>query len=357
MRKLLASASAPLKVIISGEHGVVHGTPAITLTLEPSNEVDLYEEEGSPQLVIESDRGRVVIDESGEVVGGENKEHFLPLAAMVKFMVLKHQLKFNKKLVAVITSAGAPKGLGTGSSIAAALASALFHYAGRQPRRGARPEEDELWMAVQAADEVSHGARPSGVDAMSVIWGPTKLVRVVEGGKVAWKFEDRNVVLPQGSKLMVVDTFKGERASTGDMIKVFANSNKLLKEDGSGMKTLMELGEADKGRLRPFEHAFEEIVSHLHESGDARKLGEAMKKNHLLLSKAGVSTAEMEEVIAIAEKNGAYGAKLTGAGGKGGAVIVLAPENASGLEAALESAGYRIFVGKPVARGAKTKAQ
>ena len=353
-RKLVVACSAPVKAILSGEHGVVHGTPGIAITFEPANKVSLFEESGAPGFVLESDRGSAVLDASGEIIGGQGKQHFAPFAVMVKKMIVELKLVPKTRLVAVIESAKAPKGMGNSASIAAALASALLHYFGRPPSKAVKPEQDELWMLVQSAEEVAHGGRPSGIDAMAVCYGPAKLLRVVEGGKPVWKFEGKaGASAPAGTKFIVVDTFsQGERAKTGDMVKLFAQNNGLLDSTGA-VKALVELGANDKRKLSVFVKVFEEIVGELHEKGDARKLGAALKKNHLLLSAAGVSTKQIDEVVEIAENNGAFGAKLTGAGGNGGAVIILAPQDDSKVVAALQAKGYAIFGATPVARGAR----
>lgn len=352
--KLVAVASAPVKAIISGEHGVVHGTPGITLTFEPANKVELYEGEGKPSLQIESERGKIVLDEVGKLVEGtkDDENVFAPFIALVRKMIEWMGFKPKKKLVAKILSAHAPKGMGNSASIAAALAATLFHAMHRTPVRHSRPEHDSLWSLVQVAEEVAHGGRPSGIDAMSVSYGPTKLTRVAREGKISWNFEPRHgISAPENTKFLLVDTrVKGERAKTGEMVKLFASKSGLLKQTGE-VKNLLELTEADKKKLGDFLKVFEEIVVELHPKGDGRKLGKALKKNHLLLSKFGVSTKEIEEVIKIAGENGAFGAKLTGAGGKGGAVIILAPENDAKLRKALQEAGYKIFEARSVSRG------
>lgn len=351
--KLVAVASAPVKAIISGEHGVVHGTPGITLTFEPVNKVELYEGEGKPSLQIESERGKIVLDAEGKIVEGkENEGVFAPFVALVRKMMESLGFSPKKKLVAKIRSAFAPKGMGNSASIAAALAATLFHAMHRTPLRHGHAEHDSFWQLVQVAEEVAHGGRPSGIDAMSVSYGPTKLTRVAREGKISWNFEPKSeATAPGGTKFLFVDTHgEGERAKTGEMVKLFAANAKLLKETGE-IKNLLELSKEDKRKLGDFLKVFEEIVVELHPEGDAKKLGKALSKNHLLLSKFGVSTKEIEEVIRIAGENGAFGAKLTGAGGKGGAVIILAPENDAKLRAALEKAGYKIFEARAVARG------
>ena len=50
-----------------------------------------------------------------------------------------------------------------------------------------------------------------------------------------------------------------------------------------------------------------------------------MLRNHELLKSIGVSTSLLDKLVDTAMKNGALGAKLTGAGG-GGSIIILADD-------------------------------
>ena len=61
-------------------------------------------------------------------------------------------------------------------------------------------------------------------------------------------------------------------------------------------------------------------------TGDLVKLGEIFNLNQGLLEALGVSTSLLSEFINNARENGAYGAKLTGAGG-GGCFIAISPPN------------------------------
>jgi mevalonate kinase len=60
--------------------------------------------------------------------------------------------------------------------------------------------------------------------------------------------------------------------------------------------------------------------------GDLTYTGELMNINHGLLDALGVSTKELSELVYIARLYGAYGSKLSGAGG-GGAMIALVDED------------------------------
>jgi hydroxymethylglutaryl-CoA reductase len=75
-------------------------------------------------------------------------------------------------------------------------------------------------------------------------------------------------------------------------------------------------------------------------SGSLAELGELMNLNHGLLNALQLSTPELEEMVHIARRAGAAGAKLTGGGG-GGSMIALCPGNAEAVAAAIEAIGYR----------------
>ncbi|MFA6048373.1 MAG: hypothetical protein WC792_00295 [Candidatus Micrarchaeia archaeon] len=360
MRKI-AAAEAPTKIIFSGEHGVVHGAPGIALALEPCNKVELYEEAGKPGLVVESERGKVFVSPEGAVEGtAQEKKTFEPFVAVVDYLRQTEGFFPKTRLVAKIISAKAPKGVGNSASIAAALALVLFASMGRRPRMGKTPEDDELWMCAQAAEEKAHGGRPSGIDAMAVCRGNTELIRTVEGGKVKWNFTARpKLSLPKGTALLIVDTYKnGERANTGEMVLQVAKSLGLTKIDlATGkevVKPLAEFSREDKHKAGAFAEVFEKIVSQLKPSGNAKLLGKAMDENHALLKKLGASTPEIEKAVETARHACALGAKLTGAGGKGGAVLVLVESSKKKqVEDPISRAGFSIFEARPAGHGAR----
>ena len=73
------------------------------------------------------------------------------------------------------------------------------------------------------------------------------------------------------------------------------------------------------------------------------RLGELMDVAHGLLNAMGVSHPVLEEIVWLARREGALGAKLTGAG-MGGTVIVLADlERVSHIKKALEMRGFRVY--------------
>lgn len=75
---------------------------------------------------------------------------------------------------------------------------------------------------------------------------------------------------------------------------------------------------------------------------DYGELGRLMNINQGLLNAIGVSTPELERMVAVARDAGAAGAKLTGAGG-GGSIVALCPGTTTQVAAALRSRGYRVM--------------
>ena len=72
-------------------------------------------------------------------------------------------------------------------------------------------------------------------------------------------------------------------------------------------------------------------------------LGELMNLCQGYLNALQVSTPELEELIHIARRNGAVGAKLTGGGG-GGSIVALCPEGADDAASAMRASGFEALV-------------
>jgi mevalonate kinase len=80
------------------------------------------------------------------------------------------------------------------------------------------------------------------------------------------------------------------------------------------------------------------------ESADLAGLGRRMDRAQGLLSALGVSHPVLDEMVSVCRRNGALGAKLTGAGG-GGCMLALAggEEGTERIVSALRKSGYDAF--------------
>jgi len=80
------------------------------------------------------------------------------------------------------------------------------------------------------------------------------------------------------------------------------------------------------------------------EEYDLKKVGELMNENHRLLREIEVSSKELDFLVDIARKQGAFGAKLTGGGG-GGCMTALTPTQKlqETIARAIEKEGFEVL--------------
>jgi len=79
------------------------------------------------------------------------------------------------------------------------------------------------------------------------------------------------------------------------------------------------------------------------EKSDWKKVGELMNLNQDLLRNLGVSSEKLENLIAASLASGAYGAKLSGAGGGDCMIAIANRENWGAIEKAIKKAGGEII--------------
>ncbi len=276
----MGTGYAPGKVILVGEHFVVHGTPAIALPLASRGvHVRVVREPGAwtmPQRVAE--HLTRLLEELGEDPGALSIEvtSTLPIGA----------------------------GLGGSAAIAVALVRALY----------AEEElsDDAVRTLAHRLERLAHG-NPSGVDdAVAAYACP---VRYISGEA------PEPLVGVSVPSLWVA--LSRERTSTMEAV---ARVRALSQSKPTWFAGLLE----DAQALTDQAHA------HL-KRGAWPELGALLTENHHLLDAVGVSTAQLDQLVNSALDAGAYGAKLTG-GGLGGAVIALCPE-ALDLDEVWQNAG------------------
>jgi mevalonate kinase len=146
----------------------------------------------------------------------------------------------------------------------------------------------------------------------------------------------------------LADSSKGKRAdATGKLINAFAGAHGLAGLPGNRS--------AAKRRqvTAPFDRIVKAIAKELDAQGNAPRLGLLLDWNQELLRRSDVSSEGIEAVIAVAKGAGALGAKLTGAGGRGGSVLVLARKQDEGrIRARLKARGYPAYRVRLSHRGA-----
>jgi mevalonate kinase len=169
----------------------------------------------------------------------------------------------------------------------------------------------------------------SGFDLAAAIWGGT--IYFVTGGK---KIVPLNI-----KELPLIVGYTGIKADTPTLVrqvaKFYKDHRKLV---GIIFDTIASLTKEARKALK---------------KSDIKKLGELMDVNQGLLDTLGVNSKELSKLIFTAREGGAYGAKLSGAGG-GDCMIALSSQSLrKKVEASIEKAEGTILRVKMNADGVK----
>ncbi|HEY9724238.1 MAG TPA: mevalonate kinase [Oscillatoriaceae cyanobacterium] len=297
-----AEASAPAKLILVGEHAVVHGYPALVLPFAGVRAfAELAERPGPAQLAAWGWQGAL------EAV----PEQLAGFAECVR-ATLARLGEAPEGFVLRLSSEIAPgSGLGASAALAVAVVRALYAAFAQEPTH------DDLTALAAVAERHAHG-NPSGVDVAGVLAsGPIRFVR-----------DTTPQPLDPGGALHLVVADTGRPSATRKAVA--ALQQRLELEDEGVRSQLVRLGElADEacGALL---------------AGDRRRLGQTLDQAQTSLAALALSDDALDALVTAARTHGALGAKLTG-GGCGGCMLALA-ENAAhqdDLVRALEAAGAR----------------
>lgn len=289
----VASGSAPAKLILSGEHAVVHGHLAIAVAIDRRTTVTLRRRPGPT------------------VLGTAPFADARVLPALLAVLP-EHGLQID-----ITTTIPVGRGLGSSAALAVATVRAWAALEG-QPCDFQRCHTDGF-----AIERVFHGT-PSGVDhAVSALAGAITYRRT-EG-----QVELAPLPCP-ALQLVVLDT-----GSLGNTAELVAGVRARRPQVDPVLRRIGALTEQIRDVLR---------------SGvfDRRALGALLTENHRLLAQIGVSTPALDALVQLALDHGAHGAKLAGAGG-GGVVLALCDEPGPVLAAAHNAAVPATFAVKIVA--------
>ncbi|MFW9929355.1 MAG: mevalonate kinase [Candidatus Thorarchaeota archaeon] len=295
----IVTASAPGKIILFGEHSVVHRMPAIAIAVNKQTTVTIDQNESLTENEIffnATDYHR------SYKISTENLQHdsltpinqfFLPFCVIIREILSKNN--FTIPYGARITiSSNIPKGAGMGSSasVSVALAKAFTEFL------GSSVSNDEISSLAYRGEQIIHGT-PSGIDNSVCTFG---------GGIL---FENGNITKIPIPDISIIVGDTGKPRQTKKLVEKVGFLNKkwdFYKEIITAIGSLVR----------------ESIP--LLENGDGVGLGELCSINHGLLEALGVSSPELNHLVEAAQAAGAWGAKLTGGGG-GGCMIALTSDN------------------------------
>ena len=293
------STSAPGKIILSGEHFVVHGSTSLAAAINKRVYVTIREIEGAKPRIVSNDVISNVHADDGS---------FRAVKIVARNILSKSSRAAQRPFEISISSEIPPgSGLGSSSAVSVACAAALkdfFDLSGPE----SIPD-----LAFQGEKAV-HG-NPSGIDIQASMRGGLILFKKGE--------ETTTIELPEPYSLLVI--FSGRKRSTARLIAKVAETK------------------------RDYPHYFQRLANSASElsseivdasrAHDLERIGSIFAIAETQLAWIGVSTPQLEDLIELLySREEVYGAKLTGAGG-GGSVIAAVRQDA--MNSVLKFVGNR----------------
>ena len=282
------------KVILLGEHAVVHGQPALAAGMRAG-----VRAHASP--------GRGAISAPAWGLDVEVGDDSLPGQAVARLL---ERLQAPKSLDFWLEcEVPARAGLGSSAAMSVAIARAAAARVGA--------DETTVMAAVADAESVFH-RKPSGIDAAAAS----------RGGLGSYDKQNGWQALSCDVRLDLCIGLSGKSHDTGELV---AGVGQLCDSTPVARRLIETLGELSQAGTQALL------------AGDVAALARIFNMAHGLLGGIGVSCPELDDLVYTARAAGAEGAKLTGAGG-GGAVIAIASQHSNEVLRAWRAKGYYGFL-------------
>ncbi|MEZ4753517.1 MAG: hydroxymethylglutaryl-CoA reductase, degradative [Bdellovibrionota bacterium] len=295
------------KVILFGEHAVVYGSHAVAASVPLAIEARAEKtKEGVHVLIPKWGVEKTLLK-------GEKFKYSI----YESLVLILDELGLENQGVRIEIFPHVPRAMGLGGS--AALAVAVIQALNNTFNLNLSLEE--VNALAYKSEQIVHGT-PSGIDNTLATYGEFILFK-----KGTPPFMQ---TLKPAKPLNLVVGITGIESLTAKMVA--------------------DVREAREKNPAEYDAIFEEINKialesvQVIETGDIKRIAELMNLNQALLQKIKVSGPEIDELISVARKNGALGAKLSGAGG-GGVMFALCEnsEIAEQVAKAITKTGYDSF--------------
>jgi mevalonate kinase len=290
----MIKTSAPGKLMLLGDYSVVYNNPCLVTAVDK-------------RLYVEAD---IISAETDEIVTPQVKESRFVLETIAYF---KNMYSIRES-IRIKTQGDFSHQVGLGSSSAVTVATLYALSQLFKKNLSKRQLFDMCYSIVLSIQGVG-----SGFDIAAAVYGGTQYY--VTGGKV---IQPVNV-----SHLPLVVGYSGIKADTPFYIRKVAEAFKHRGTELNAIFTsITTLVEKAKIEL---------------ESNNFQAVGECMTQNHSLLQKLGVSIPKLDEMVGAANAAGAWGAKLSGAGGGDCMIALVGEEKRDEVVHAIEKAGGEII--------------
>jgi len=283
------------KIILFGEHFVVHGMPAIVSALPQKTEANL---QLLPQNV-SNDRTIKIIDNRPKIpnfLSTKSIEYKNMVNAICDHLNIQNNLEITLGGDLLVTSGG----IGASAAAATAVTKSLNIFF------NLKLSDEQIYNTALEGEKAIHGS-PSGIDNMAALRGDTFVFQ-------------KNIACSTTQPLVTP-------------IKLKMPIHLVVADSGQPSNTKQAINDFRKNILgnpkilSKYENIYTRALTAL-ENSDLEKLGTAMQSNHTLLQNLGVSHKKLDDMVKITLDAGALGSKLTGSG-QGGLMIALTKNEAA----------------------------
>jgi len=303
----MTSASAPGKIILFGEHAVVYGRPALAVPVTQVHvDVEISDNDSAgiwlsaPDVDLHAELNTLASDH--------------PIASVIhNLFFLSRVSPFPNLEIKISSTIPVASGLGSGAAVTVALTRALSSHINYSMT------DEQVSAFAFEIEKLYHGT-PSGIDNTVVTYA-------------------RPVYFVKGQP---IETFK-----VGQPFTIVIADTGISAPTKESVGDVRKLWETDKAK---WENMFDEVADisfsarHVIREGWIKMLGALMDENHAYLQEMTVSSPELDNLVSVARKAGALGAKMSG-GGRGGNMIALVEEETAPVIAeALMSAGAKRII-------------
>jgi len=308
----ISTVSAPGKLMLLGEHAVVYGRPCIVTAIDQRIHVEIERTENTTLVIEAPDVDIAGYEKSIETLGSGN----IPKGAMfVEYAVQKFYAKYpcvGGVRVSVSSAFSSQIGFGSSSASTVCVIRALAEIYGKKLLA-----KQIFAIAHQAVLEIQGSG--SGFDVAAALYGGT--LYFVAGGKTVEPLKVSNIPLVVG--------YTGVKADTSGLLGEVA---KKMKEQPEKVTRIYD------AIAKLVNDAKTKMIE-----GDWERVGKLMDFNQDYLRDLGVSSQKLESLIVAAKQAGAWGAKLSGAGGGDCMIALAADDKRKAIESAIESAGGQVI--------------
>lgn len=288
------TVSAPGKLMLFGEHAVVYNRPCLVTAVNQRMRatVELLE---TPEFVLQAPDVNILNYKKS--IKDLGKGEILKGAKFVEIAIKNFAEKYGlKNGIKVVTKSEFSSQFGFGSSSASTVC--VIKALSELTKKGLS-EKQIFNLAYKTVLDIQ--GKGSGFDVAAAIYGGT--LYFVTGGKTIKQLKVKNLPL-----IVAYSGVKADTVTLMNMVKEKSDKySKVIDNIYDDIEILVKL-------------SYKAIIKK-----DWQQVGELMNFNQGYLAGLGVSTKKLEELIYTVREKGAYGAKLSGAGG-GDCIIALAPK-------------------------------